>query len=54
MEKVGEREKKPSLPSLTSTGPQPQTLLDSMNSYLEITSERYRETEFSKCDPLSQ
>ena len=54
MEKVGEREKKPSSPSLTSTGPQPQTLLDSMSSCPGITSERYRETEFSKCDPLSQ
>ena len=48
MEKVGEREKKPSSPSLTSTGPQPQTLLDSMSSCPGITSERYREIEFSK------
>ena len=54
MEKVEEREKKPSSPSLNSTGPQPQTPLDSMNSCPGITSERYRETEFSKCDPLSQ
>ena len=48
MEKAWERGKMPSSPNLTSTGPQPQTLLDSMSSCPEITSERYRETEFSK------